>query len=536
MKLIATSLTDRMLSTHNPLRGLTMARVVAELENGQRGDYSHLQWLYHFIEKRDATLRGAKRRILSSLLKLDWDIKIRDGLSKGEQATAKKQAEHLKEAYGRIKGFRATLKHLALAEFRGFAHVEKHVAAGGEIIALQPVPQWHWCRDGIYGDWKFQENALRGGTTGTDIAYANFLIREVEDPIDEIAVIAFVRKGLSSKDFDSFIARYGIPFVFWILSEPMAAALATDPTKLSEWMAIMRGIGADGEGILPGGDLKTLDSSAGGKDQNPFLQHLGYQDEQIVMAATSGKLTMLNEATGLGSGNSEAHQDTFDDIAMALAMEISEVMHEQFDTPELARVYPGQEVLCYFELAAKDAEDVGELVSNVQKLDDAGWEIDGAELSEKTGYTLTRKAASTDGAQQATPNITEEAGGTPPAEKEQQAAAGADPAAADAEQPEPTGLVVTKNRAAGKPLSLLTDLEGVVAESNDRSKLLLAAMRADLRPLGEALERAMAAGDQPAMTAALRKISAEMPDFLASSELEEALGREFIQALTEDEP
>jgi phage gp29-like protein len=392
MKLVATNLQDRMLSTHNPLRGLTMARVVGELENGQRGDYSNLQWLYHTIEKRDATLRGAKRRILSSLVKLDWDIKIRAGLGNGEQAAAKKQADYLKAAYKNLQGFRATLRHLALAEFRGFAHVEKHFAAGGEIVALQPVPQWHWCRDGVYGEWEFQANALSGGNRGVPIEPANFLIREVEDPINEIALIAFTRKGLSSKDFDSYIARYGIPFVFWILSDAMAEALASDSNKLDEWMAIMRGIGADGEGILPGGTLETLDSSAGGKDQNPFLQHLGYHDEQIVMAATSGKLTMLNGATGLGRGNADAHQKTFHQITLALAMEISEVFHEQFDIPVLARAFHDQKPLCYFELAAKDSKDVGKLVDNVKTLAAAGWEIDGAELSEKTGYTLFRKS------------------------------------------------------------------------------------------------------------------------------------------------
>ena len=393
MKLVATSLSDSQLSYQNPLRGLTMQRVVGELEAGQRGELGNLQWLYHFIEKRDATLRGAKRRILSALGKLDWDIKVQAGLTGTDAAAAEKQRAALKAEYEGIKGFRAALKHLALAEFRGYAHVEKHFAPDGRIVKLNPVPQWHWCKNGFYGDWIFQEDALRGGIQGVPIDAGRFLIRAIEDPIDEIALIAFTRKGLSSKDFDAYIARYGIPFVFWILSESMAQALANDPAKMAEWMQIMRGIGSDGEGILPGGTLETLATGGGGKDQNPFLQHLGHQDEQIVMAATSGKLTMLNDATGLGSGNAQAHQDTFDDIAQALALEISEVFQEQFDAPALERIFPGQRALVYFELAAKDAEDVGQLVTNVKTLSDAGWQADAAELCEKTGYKLTPKAA-----------------------------------------------------------------------------------------------------------------------------------------------
>jgi hypothetical protein len=60
----------------------------------------------------------------------------------------------------------------------------------------------------------------------------------------------------------------------------------------------------------------------------------------------------------------------------------------------------------------------------------------------------------------------------------------------------------------------------------------LAAMADDLQPLGKALESAMAAGDDSAMRAALKKISADMPDFMASPGLETALAKQFTQALT----
>lgn len=397
MQLISKNLSDRMISQHNPLRGLTIARVVSELEAGQRGEYSNLQWLYHFVEKRDATLRGSKRRIISSLMRLDWDIKIQSDLPKEKESLAQRQAEALSASYRSVAKLRDTLRHLALAEFRGFSHVEKHINEQGEVIALEPVPQWHWVRDGIYGDWQFLENALAGGNRGIPIDASRFIIREIDDPINEIALIAFARKGLSSKDFDGFVARYGIPFVFWVLSEAMASAVAAEPSKLAEWMQVMRGIGSDGEGIIPGGSLETLAVTGSGADNNPFLQHLGYQDEQIVMAATSGKLTMLNDATGIGGGASDVHAQTFSEIAQAIAADISETLHEQFDVPELARLFPGQEPLVYFELAAQDGEDVSELVKNVGELERAGWQIDGPELCEKTGYTLTRTAVANAG-------------------------------------------------------------------------------------------------------------------------------------------
>ena len=473
---------DSWLSATNPLRGLNMSRVVCELEAGQRGEYAQLQWLYHFIEKRDATLRGAKRRILAALTKLDWDIKIQSDLDDSLKAMAENQRIKLKAEYKGTAGLRTAFKAMALSEFRGYCHIEKHFNPDGSISKLMPVPQWHWCKKGYYGEWLYQADASAGGISGDAVVATNFLIREVEDPINEIALIATTRKGLSTKDFDSYIARYGIPFVYWILSDQMAAALASDPAKMSEWMGIMRGIGADGEGIIPGGTLQTLESGGGGKDQNPFLQHISYQDEQIVMAATSGKLTMLNEATGLGSGNADAHQDTFDDLALALALEISELFHEQFDVPVLARLFPDQEPLVYFELAAKDAEDVSALVTNAKALSDAGWQMDQAELSEKTGYKLAVKT-------QNAPGVLAVGDNKPP-------------------------VPYSRNRAA-------TSVDSA----------LITALTADAQNLGRAVEAAWEVGDMPALDAALQALADKAPDFMDSPELEDLLGTDLVQAL-----
>ena len=75
--------------------------------------------------------------------------------------------------------------------------------------------------------------------------------------------------------------------------------------------------------------------------KNPFEDHLRYQDELIVLAATGGKLTALAES-GTGTLAAGAHQQAFDDITEAEAALISEVFQEQFDRPLLARMFPGQ--------------------------------------------------------------------------------------------------------------------------------------------------------------------------------------------------
>ncbi len=44
---------------YNPLRGLTLAKVLALQEAGERGDYPDLQWLYRAIERSDEVIGTA---------------------------------------------------------------------------------------------------------------------------------------------------------------------------------------------------------------------------------------------------------------------------------------------------------------------------------------------------------------------------------------------------------------------------------------------------------------------------------------------
>jgi hypothetical protein len=62
----------------------------------------------------------------------------------------------------------------------------------------------------------------------------------------------------------------------------------------------------------------------------------------------------------------------------------------------------------------------------------------------------------------------------------------------------------------------------------------LAAFGDDMKPLGQALESAMTAGDEPAMRAALKKISNRMPDFMATDGMEAALQQQFTAALADE--
>jgi phage gp29-like protein len=462
----------------NPLRSLTFQRAVSLLEGGERGAYAELMWTYRFIEKREATLRALKHLRLSALGKLDWDIKSVD-----DSPAAKAQAETLRAAYDRVENLREAIRFLGLATFRGFAHLEKRYAGdnpAGGIVRLEPVEQWFMARDTIYGPWVYNPAASSGTISGTPIDPAHFVIRDIEDPINEIGLICFLRKNLSQKDWDAFIEVYGIDPLF------IEMPAQVPPEKEKEYQAMAEAVVGDMRGALPNG-AKVQTVTSGARGVNPFQQHLDYQDAQLVLAGTSGKLTMLNGPTGLGSGQSDVHADTFAELAQAEAGEISEIFQRQLDRV-LLNLAPGVRPLAYFELAAKDQTDVGQLLDHAVKASQAGFRLDAAELAEKTGLKLTVAPVA------AAPAF---GGGAPGS---------------------------TFNRAG----ALSPDAEALRRASLEK---LAKAIQADLAPLRAALQDALAKEDDAAFEAAAAEIRTQLPALMKKQGADSATAKAFEHIL-----
>ncbi len=199
----------RWRDAYNPLRGLSMPKLVSLLEAGERGQYADLQWFYHYMEQSDAMIAAVLQRRRAALLSVDWDIRqaadsvdseqeavgsesVDQGLAEEhppsrEAATARhgrqvdvvlaeEQRDFLREAYDRIDNFRDAVGFLFTGIGRGFAHVEKHYGASGLVERLEPVEQWFWIRDGMFGDWEYNENAVSGRRKGIPIERDDFVI------------------------------------------------------------------------------------------------------------------------------------------------------------------------------------------------------------------------------------------------------------------------------------------------------------------------------------------------------------------------
>ena len=138
-----------------------------------------------------------------------------------------------------------------------------------------------------------------------------------------------------------------------------------------------------------GSDVKYPDNVRG--DQ-PFAARLKYLDERLVLVGTGGKLTMLDGATGLGKGSTDAHADVFSSIAKREAKDISELFQRQFDACILEQAFPGQPRLAYFELAANEETDSTQAVADIVSLSTAGYKVPDDEVEERTGYPVESQA------------------------------------------------------------------------------------------------------------------------------------------------
>lgn len=394
---------------YNPLRGLIMSRLINMFEAAERGAYAELQLLLRKSEKRYPTLKGFIERLLSSVEELDWDVKVLKVLPPGATPEmAEKQRAFLRSRYDLIGNINEAIGQLVMADIRGYAVLQKHRYQGGDndgaVEELYWLEPWAWSRDGYYGDFYYNEISRFNvglGSCASVFGEANrigsaqlpreeFVIREVESPLYEIALIAFVNWLMGRKDWAAFVEIFGLAKGVVIMPPNI------QPGKEQDYQAAAEKVSDGVSGALPAGsDIKF--PTAGVRGESPFETFCNAQNEDLVMAATSGLLTMLTHGGGgsgggLNKGPGEQHHDVWEKIAKMKGKRVNETLRRDFDALEIAAEFPGEPVCAQFTLAVQDDEDVNTVADTVVKFEGVGLQTDAKEISERSGYKLTRVA------------------------------------------------------------------------------------------------------------------------------------------------
>lgn len=381
---------DVWRDTYNPLRGLTMPRAVSLLESINAGTLADVMWAFDHIEQTDPDLLALVERRITAVEEMDYDIRLASEEKKGkswDKALAEDQRAYLAGAYERIDNLNEAVAHMAMATFRKYAFCQAHIGADGLPVHLECLDQWNFARRGRRGPWYWNPDAQsvewRSLGEPMDPVKDRLIVREVPRYVDRYAMIKYVRANLSEKDWDGFVEIFGFNQTIVILPPEVGQ------DKLAEYLAAAQAVSQGGEGALPGGsDVKFPNETRG---QQPFRPRLEWLQQQLILAGTGGLLTMLAES-GSGTLAGGAHAETFRTLARAEAKRISEVFQRAIDKHLLEDKFPGKPHLAYFQIAANEEQDVGQVVDHAEKIVRAfpGWSMDPEEFSEKTGYRLVK--------------------------------------------------------------------------------------------------------------------------------------------------
>jgi phage gp29-like protein len=261
--------------------------------------------------------------------------------------------------------------------------------------------------------------------------------------------------------------------------------------KIPEYQAAAKDVAEGGSGALPHGSTYTANDGPRGTD--PFESYLKHIAEQLILAGTGGKLTMLAES-GSGTLAGSAHADAFQQIARGDARAINELFQRAIDAEALDAQFPGQPHLAYFEMNFREEVDAGEMADLLSKLALAGLQADPEEVGEKLGLKLTLKP-------------TTGAAATAAADPENPA----DPEAeAEAKRERAQATAALKNRAPGA-----TDADFL----SKAQALLSGARKADFAPIAKRLEELLALPDDQ-LDEGLRQLNADLPKLLPKGDSE----------------
>lgn len=392
--------TYRMLLSFNPLRGLNAQDVENILDFSRNGCISRLQLIYRILEQSDPTVSTIMKRRTSALIGCDWEIRKRDNASKNKEFSdlADEQVAFLNEQFARAEddgSLIEAIKTLETSVFRGLAVVEPIFSDRGLErfdcydawnFAIDPANHdvyWNPKAEDIYG---FQKNLKN--ITETD----KCIISLEEAPVDGIALPIYVRSNYGEEAWAKLIARRGLPNVLII-----APPIAND--KISEFAAAAKKVADGGNGALPNGSTVVTEKTDPGNSQafDLFLQH---QQKQIMLVGTGGILGSLAEATGLGSGVADAHTETWREIIKSDAFKISNLINRYVANKLLDAFFPGKQKLAFFSIDTNTPKSATEILDCAVKASQAGLAIDPVQLSEMTGFKISKVVAEAPTAQQ----------------------------------------------------------------------------------------------------------------------------------------
>jgi phage gp29-like protein len=382
--------TNRLFLAFNPLRGMSAKDVENILDFSLTGCISRLELIYERLEQASVDVATIKTRREAALIGCDWEIRKRENATKSKELDklADEQVAMLNENFARAEDSGTlveAIKCLGTAIFRGIAVVEPRFSDKG-LEYFECYSPWNFAIDPLTKDVYWNPKAIdltNFQNTLKKVTGTRCIVSLEETPVDGLALPVYIRENFGEESWARLIARRGLPACY-IIAPPLAGDKVTQFTNAAKKVA------EGGSGALPNGS-QVITEKMDAANSDAFDLFLAHQQKQIILAGTGGLLGSLAEATGLGSGVSDAHENTWREIIKCDAMKISNLINRKVAHLLLDAYFPGQPKLAYFTMDSSTPKSATEVLDCAVKATQAGYEIDEVQLSEMTGFKLRKR-------------------------------------------------------------------------------------------------------------------------------------------------
>lgn len=371
----------------NPLRGVDEWRLGQIFDDARDGIFADLAWLYNEIEGVEPALFACCEMRESAASECGWLVKTADAdRTRGfDKNLAEEQRVALLAEFGAVEDDLADLaSHLVSAFFRGAAHAAPLWNADGSLAGFRKLDLWNMAFDRKTGIWYWNADASRDEGTFQPIPPGELVTLAVSSSrhVDHAALPIFIRAALGTKRYGVWLDRFGIP--------PVAVIMPPNAEKgeQANYMDLARKFARGGNGILPNGSAVSYGTEA--RAVCPFPDFIRFQEEQIYTIGIGRIQSGANDAANLGGNAAGVVEAGFTRIVRRDARHIARAINDTVTAKVLKRLYPGKPVLAQFAWDTEKKRTSREVLEDAGYAKTAGLAIDIDQVSELTGYKLTK--------------------------------------------------------------------------------------------------------------------------------------------------
>jgi phage gp29-like protein len=502
----------------NPLRQLTPDMLSRVLEAFDHGYLVEAVLLWEKIAERDDVIASVKPKREKDVSQLDMQVVVADPTDPAAAA----HKETLEEFWRNVRcinsydrnergGFRRLVKQMMTAVSYRYAahHIIWEPRPDGTLRAtFEYVPLWMF--ENRTGSLRYLKSpSAQSGELLTD---GEWMVT-TGDGLMISCCIGYLAKRSAFNDWLIFSEKFSVPGVLGRTTgkkgSPEAEAMRAAVESFGhDWVAVV--YGDDGTHAEP---IKLVQAQ-GNPSAMPMPAVIERVDRKFAALYRGADLSSMSSGSGEGTGASLQEKET-DILRRDDAEMISETLADVSRMVIEWHYGHGTEPLARVELVVPVQEDSEKVIRSGLALAGAGASVSMSALMDRAGIPAAKEASDRLGG-----NL-----------NRQDAKSAKGETVANADYKSFADFMKAARPARGR---VGDNADGDSA--TDDPPAWLAAFSGDMKPLGQALESAMAAGDDAAMRAALKKISARMPDLMETAGFEAYLEDQFIAALAgEDE-